>query len=493
MNHLQWNHSTSSTPVPLFPDDDFTFDFDTGLPTELPFSDGFPHASCDLDSLFLHEGESAAWNPNWSGKNSLNSVTDYTSLLPSSIGFGAGLEEFLVTAVPYLALGSISASADSPPLEIRYFVRSWEEIYFALDFDFGNHRSSVHWAAEYLKSDSPALKNLISWWKEQGVLAIDPQDPHGPIVSSGSLTVNLMQHEISSSEAQTFIGWEWQKLSTLWLDEGVSSEICHFSHPIKVGSERTKVSHVECVTGLPSQFPIPSEATAFLIDVTNIPNLDSNTTVDALHKDQPKCCGAYACESLAPKFTNVERRELDPNSRDQLVEAQLRTREIQDSTRTGQVLSDMVQCPTGHHTLEISDFIDEDLFLKKAPSMKEILGGLTPSLYHLSLVSRDTKTKLINQVKSEPVNQARHENQNEKRYIYVSEREGRTAIFGIKHGIIKYIHKVRTLDCDTIFKPVVGKTNVYEINGWMPGINAEATLGRIWIKFRGSPPKQDAS
>lgn len=59
----------------------------------------------------------------------------------------------------------------------------------------------------------------------------------------------------------------------------------------------------------------------------------------------------------------------------------------------------------------------------------------------------------------------------EKRYIHVSEREGRTAIFGIKHDIIKYIHKVRTLDCDTTFKPVVGKTNVYEINGWMSGIN----------------------
>lgn len=59
----------------------------------------------------------------------------------------------------------------------------------------------------------------------------------------------------------------------------------------------------------------------------------------------------------------------------------------------------------------------------------------------------------------------------EGRYIYVSEREGRTAIFGIKHGIIKHIHKVRALDCDTTFKPVVGKTNLYEINGWMAGIN----------------------
>ncbi|KAJ6613831.1 hypothetical protein B0H10DRAFT_1951223 [Mycena sp. CBHHK59/15] len=118
--------------------------------------------------------------------------------------------------------------------------------------------------------------------------------------------------------------------------------------------------------------------------------------------------------------------------------------------------------------------------------------GLAPSLYHLGLVSRDTKTKLINEVKSEPGNQTRHENQtietyiaeqkarpDEDRYIHVSEREGRTAIFGIKHGIIKYIHKVRTLDCDTTFKPVAGKTNLYEIKGWMP----EVTLGRVWMKL----------
>ncbi|KAJ6572977.1 hypothetical protein B0H10DRAFT_2440108 [Mycena sp. CBHHK59/15] len=134
--------------------------------------------------------------------------------------------------------------------------------------------------------------------------------------------------------------------------------------------------------------------------------------------------------------------------------------------------------------------------VEKALSTKEILGGLTPSLYHLGLVSRDTKIKLINEVKSEPGNQTRHENQtietyiseqkarpDEDRYIHVSEREGRTAIFGIKHGLINHIHKVRTLDCDTTFKPVAGKTNLYEINGWMPGINKEVTLGRVWMKL----------
>jgi hypothetical protein len=90
---------------------------------------------------------------------------------------------------------------------------------------------------------------------------------------------------MSNVETQNFLGWEWQPSSTRWLDEGVSSEVCHFPQPIKV-SERTKVSHVERVTGLPSQFPVPREATAFLINITDIPNLDPDTTVDAQLKDQ---------------------------------------------------------------------------------------------------------------------------------------------------------------------------------------------------------------
>ncbi|KAJ6559390.1 hypothetical protein DFH09DRAFT_1364803 [Mycena vulgaris] len=306
MNYLQWNDTASSTQAPLFPDDSFTFDIEAGLPNDLPFSDGFPKNPWDLDSLFLHEADSTTWNPDWSGGNALDAINDLTSLMSSSDDF-PGLEEFWMTADPSLAQAGSSSPTESPPVHL--------------------------WGS----------------------------DDNG----SGSSTYNLTEHEISNSEARTILGWEWQKSATVWLDEGVSSEVCHFSPPIKVSSERTK-------------FPISSEATAFLIDVTHIPNLDPGITVDALLKDQdvhswggstgsrskvdayipgiffgcanpeasiatrrskPKCCGAYACESLAPEFTNVERRELDPNSRDRLVEAQLRTRESQDSTRTGQVLS----------------------------------------------------------------------------------------------------------------------------------------------------------
>ncbi|KAJ7251891.1 hypothetical protein C8J57DRAFT_1474350 [Mycena rebaudengoi] len=574
--------STSSTPAPLVPDIPFMFDFETGLTNELPFFDGSSHASCDLGSLFMHESDSASWNASWSGDN-LNPLelgNESISLPLSSdciVSFPPELEAFFAAVDPSLALRSVSVAADSPPPHL--------------------------WGSDDL----------------------------------GSNNVDLTQYEISNADTQNFVGWEWQKSSTGWLDEGVSSEVCHFPHAINV-SDRTKVFHVERVTGLPSQFPIPREATAFLINVTHIPNLDPDTTIDALLKDQdvhswtgstgsrakvdvylpgiflgcanpeaciacrrskPKCCGAFASESLSSEFTNVERRELDPNSRDRLVEAQLRTREMQDSSRVGQVLSAVDSttnqvcsggkavpkklsqlflraengekiveeedqqdecckvyssrqgkkgknvCPFNHikegrafeakviHLpcdVELLIFIPhEDKHHELArmcvvvPDPKHPHRHAVPPLLKVTHVVAEKYKDALNEGDSrgsdpfalspgprEPgyedeayqrsqertweSNKAQNQTietyiaeqkarSDEDRYIYVSERERRTAFFGIKHEIIKYIHKVRTLDCDTTFKPVVGKTNVYEINGWMSSINQEMTLGRVWMKL----------
>ncbi|KAJ7745566.1 hypothetical protein DFH07DRAFT_942812 [Mycena maculata] len=183
-------------------------------------------------------------------------------------------------------------------------------------------------------------------------------------------------YELSEGEIATAMGWEWPKSDTVWLlEDNVSSEITHFPAGFWVSS-RTKIFHLERVTGLPSQIPITVEETAFLINITNIPNF-GDETVDAILKDQdphswggstgscssvdaqisailfgcdkqksidcrrsrPKCRGCYACESLAPEFLNIQRRGLDPHSRESLVQAQLRTRETQDNTRVGQVLA----------------------------------------------------------------------------------------------------------------------------------------------------------
>ncbi|KAJ7757830.1 hypothetical protein B0H14DRAFT_2634834 [Mycena olivaceomarginata] len=483
---------------------------------------------------------------------------------------------------------------------------------------------------------------------------------------------DLSMYEVSESKVAIAMGWEWTKSDTVWLENNVSSEITHFPEGFWVSS-RTKIFHLERVTGLPSQIPIPVEPTGFLINLTDIPNL-GNETVDATLKDQddltrgvvstgsrssvdaqvpsilfgcgkrkpidcrrsrPLCRGCYACESLAPEFLNTQRRELDPRSRESLVQAQLRTRERQDNTRVGQVLAylssirdwkcpavdstdpkktckgghavlkklekrlrnkdfillcsnrDMFDSTVGHRNLTIPDHIDQDLLLRamtgekivqdedqqdqccrisssrqgkkgkmqcpfnhikegrpfaarvvhlsceanltvfiphedKNPTAhpvppptkvthavaekykecvrkyglgatvgkvekgtylfqtREIL-GTTPSLYHPALLNRDTKQKLINQVKDEGGSDVSQETQTvatyiakqqarppEERYIHsIYQRDGKTIIFGLRKGVVKHIHTVRTLDCDTTFKPVKGKTDMYEINGWL--------------------------
>ncbi|KAJ7880683.1 hypothetical protein B0H13DRAFT_1891683 [Mycena leptocephala] len=198
-------------------------------------------------------------------------------------------------------------------------------------------------------------------------------------------SVDLSMYEVSESEVATAMGWEWTKSDTVWLENDVSSEITHFPEGFWVSS-RTKIFHLERVTGLPSQIPITVEPTGFLINLTDIPNL-GNETVDAnierssrtfrlsicndprswggstgsrssvdaqvssilfgcgkqkpidCRRSRPQCRGCYACESLAPEFLNTQRRGLDPRSRESLVQAQLRTRERQENTRVGQVLA----------------------------------------------------------------------------------------------------------------------------------------------------------
>ncbi|KAJ6489001.1 hypothetical protein C8R45DRAFT_1143365 [Mycena sanguinolenta] len=136
---------------------------------------------------------------------------------------------------------------------------------------------------------------------------------------------------------------------TVWLEDDVSFEITHFPAGFWVSS-RTKIFHLERVTVLPSQIRITVEATAFLINLTNIPNF-GDETVDAILKDQdphswggstgsrslvdaqisvilfrcdkqksidcrrsrPKYRGCYACESLAPEFLNFQRHGLEPH------------------------------------------------------------------------------------------------------------------------------------------------------------------------------------
>ncbi|KAJ6447887.1 hypothetical protein C8R45DRAFT_948297 [Mycena sanguinolenta] len=292
-NYLQWNSSTSNTPAPFVPDTLFTFDFATVLHSPDRFSD----ASSDLGSFY--ESDSANWKSSWSssGKNFWELENEFTSSASS-------FDNVLAVADSSLGRENVPVAADSLPVHL--------------------------WGSEHL-----------------------------PVSSSSSSTVDLKQYEMSDAQAQKFLGWEWQKSCNQSLGP---HQIFH-------------------VTGLPSQFRVPREVTTFPIDITHVPNLDPDTTVDVLLKDQdihswgdplevvrklmpmspgflsavltrkhispvavpsPSVAELIPVNPLHPSSLMSNKCELDPNSRDRLVEAQLHTRETQDSNRTGQFKSTLV-------------------------------------------------------------------------------------------------------------------------------------------------------
>jgi hypothetical protein len=60
----------------------------------------------------------------------------------------------------------------------------------------------------------------------------------------------------------------------------------------------------------------------------------------------------------------------------------------------------------------------------------------------------------------------------EKRYLHSSlSRDGKRIIFGAHHKLLGSIHDLRTIDCDTTFKPVAGEMQIFEINGWLVAID----------------------
>ncbi|KAJ6529350.1 hypothetical protein B0H19DRAFT_531758 [Mycena capillaripes] len=137
--------------------------------------------------------------------------------------------------------------------------------------------------------------------------------------------------------------------------------------------------------------------------------------------------------------------------------------------------------------------------VENAQSTKDLLDGKTPSLFHPGLISRDTKTRIIQEVKAEwndlsstaaNVRQQvatyladQEALSDDKRYLQGSvSREGKRIIFGAHPKLLCSIHDLRTLDCDTTFKPVAGEMQIFEINGWLVAINESVTVMRVWME-----------
>ncbi|KAJ7821676.1 hypothetical protein B0H14DRAFT_3471308 [Mycena olivaceomarginata] len=180
------------------------------------------------------------------------------------------------------------------------------------------------------------------------------------------------------------LGWDFKPSNVRWLDPDVSSKVAEFPQGIRL-TGKNKIYAFHRVTGCPSQFLFFRKRTGYLINLTDMKDMnpDSNVTVDQLIRDQdshswgrgtgarskvdayvpgsffglsgdikiacrraaPECGGVTACESVDPVFLKGERRELTPEDIRILAAATLRTREMQDNSEVGRTLA-------FHHSLQ---------------------------------------------------------------------------------------------------------------------------------------------
>ncbi|KAJ7732229.1 hypothetical protein DFH07DRAFT_781006 [Mycena maculata] len=160
--------------------------------------------------------------------------------------------------------------------------------------------------------------------------------------------------------------WPWRESVIVWTDPGVSSKVVDFPDGFPI-TAKTRVFHIELV----------NELTAFIVGADTLDMEDKRKTTDAILKDydpnsysgstgsrrepdafdigslsgldpsvrvacrrvEAKCGGVVACESLDAAFLNAPRRFPDPLYRQTLIKAEMCTRELQDTSTVGRVLT----------------------------------------------------------------------------------------------------------------------------------------------------------
>ncbi|KAJ7869348.1 hypothetical protein B0H13DRAFT_2557776 [Mycena leptocephala] len=543
--------------------------------------------------------------------------------------------------------------------------------------------------------ESTSNHSALNWDLDLVGTQLDSDDEPTPYeLTPDEIDVAIGPADASVTLTSARDSWPWRDSAIVWTDPGVSSKVVDFPDGFPI-TTKTKVFHIELVNGIPSQFPIPEEATAFIVCADTLAAEDRRKTIDAILKDhdphsyggstgsrrepdafitgslfgldpsirvacrraEAKCAGVVACESLDAAFLRAPRRFPDPVYRQILIEAEMRTRELQDTSAVGRVLTFerslqsfsyrallangsackgtalmrirnkdyIIICSeqdepcaqgSGRHTvLAILDHIDQDILFKvlnrqpiveehdagelcarvmsgrqgfkgkafcpynhmkdgrsfkakiialgckaiyhaycpwedrhpalahtavvlptltphthppppenkinqtvarlymdcvrklgssatparvdRAPTTIALL-GTTPALFHPALANRDIRLRLVQRVKEELNGPERTGDVRTQVAVYLAQqqalppaerylqssiiRDGRTVIFGINPDLIKNIHRVRTLDCDTTLKPVAGSMQIFEVNAWLSAINEAVTLGRVWME-----------
>lgn len=86
------------------------------------------------------------------------------------------------------------------------------------------------------------------------------------------------------TSSSTRDSWPWRESAIVWTDPGVSSKVVDFPDGFPI-TAKTRVFHIELVNGIPSQFPIPEELTAFIVCADTLDAEDKRKTIDAILKD----------------------------------------------------------------------------------------------------------------------------------------------------------------------------------------------------------------
>ncbi|KAF7319706.1 hypothetical protein MKEN_00752300 [Mycena kentingensis (nom. inval.)] len=121
--------------------------------------------------------------------------------------------------------------------------------------------------------------------------------------------------------------------------------------------------------------------------------------------------------------------------------------------------------------------------------------GSKPTLFHPGLASTSLKTRLLREVRLEAgVRGPRSEDEEIASYVtrqqssaspYIHSwfsRGGKRVIFGANAQLLKRVHDFRTLDFDSSYKPVNGKFQMFELNGFLAAFNRTITGMRVWIE-----------
>ncbi|KAJ7852230.1 hypothetical protein B0H13DRAFT_2398840 [Mycena leptocephala] len=417
-----------------------------------------------------------------------------------------------------------------------------------------------------------------------------------------------------SSINNLFEDCEWRRSDTIWLDDSIWSQYITFGKGVSLTSGKLVERLEQVHGGIPTELPHLSVPTAFILTAPDSARVDGMTmdnlfrsgcphsfggstgkpsgdtsilglffpgqdpkTKISIRRAVPTCRGILACESLDESLIVGERRELDPNAKQKLAQAQLRTRELQGTSRVGQVFTynfdhssalgrlislqvvkavlEKLDVPKRgkhygvacserdtplaegfeHSSHPLPPHIDEGILcdavdgrrvidgedidgccsmtmslsknhggqahcgtvakLENSQLAKTKFGGKTPSQYHPGLINTSLKTRLVREARkqssahgalttSEEIASyvARQQASNDP-YIHSSiSRGGKSIYFGAKPRLLSRIHKLRTLDIDTSFKPVDGKLQMFEVNGWLWSHVCVITVLRVWME-----------